>query len=321
MGFVVLLAVSTTNLRVGNARGRETDKRKKRRRKPQMEKTTTILGEGNFYQDIDISLILKEGSFIAGGRGTGKSTLGKWIAEKLLSCGVQVKVFDSSLTWVKNSSMPYTYRVKRFGNYLNYLPDISNVVFDLSRLTVSEIREFVNGVCAVDFQQQVELTDLGIEKPLVFIFEEVQNEVPTRSLKSNDYSELSRLICQGRNFQIGYVAICQKLQMVDSDLIEISGLRWWFKNEGDNTLRKIRNWLPKEYLWRIRDLKTGEAFKQFGTNVKLIKTKRFPTAIRPQRITFEKPKPIGVLEAIKRVFGGQKIEDRMPYLWSRRNTR
>ena len=54
-----------------------------------------------------ITEIMKTGCFISGGRGSGKSNLCFWIAEKLMMNNILVKVIDPTLTSRKNSSIPY----------------------------------------------------------------------------------------------------------------------------------------------------------------------------------------------------------------------
>ncbi len=58
---------------------------------------------------------------------------------------------------------------------------------------------------------------------------------------------------QGRNFGLGYIALTQRLASVDSNLVEISGLKYFGKTERDNNRRKAKAWLSTEYLDRARE--------------------------------------------------------------------
>ena len=87
---------------------------------------------------------------------------------------------------------------------------------------------------------------------------------------------------QSRNFGLSYIALTQRLASVDSNLVEISGLKFFGKTEGDNNRRKARAWLPKEYFNMAKDLKTGEFIQQYGSKITSEKTPLFQTQRKPQ---------------------------------------
>jgi len=243
-----------------------------------------------------IETILDECCFIAGGRKSGKTNLGILLVDQLLKNDVQVKVIDSSRQWLKRSSLPHYIKVQlsrnsRYGLFAIWdLPNVWNAVYDCSRLTTSELREFVQGMMQNDFREAVILDEQGVEVRACYILEECQNLIPNSALRSYSFQEISRFVSQGRNFGLSYIALTQRLASVDSNLVEISGLKYFGKTEGDNNRRKAKAWLPKEYLNKARDLKTGEFLQQYGSKITLEKVPLFQDLRKPQ-LYIEPPKP------------------------------
>ena len=215
-----------------------------------------------------IETIMKEGSIIVGGRGCGKSNLAKLIVKEALACRIAVKVIDSSLAW---KSFPLPKIKVRKGKVLCK----PNAIYDLSRLSVVEMREFVTAMITEDTMRAIDLTDLGVSVPLLYVLEEVQNLVFPNTLRMLKYQELSRFCTQGRNFNLSYLGITQRLSSVDVNLVEISGVKFWFKLEGENNLRKARAWLPKYNVWRLRELEVGHCYQQIGSSIDFIRVPLF----------------------------------------------
>ena len=243
-----------------------------------------------------VETILDECCFIAGGRKSGKTNLGILLVDQLLKSSVQVKVIDSSRQWLKRSSVPQYLKVAS-GGISSYglftvwdLPNVWNCIYDCSRLTTAQLREFVQGMMENDFQEAVISDEQGVRVKACYILEECQNLIPNSALRSYSFQEISRFVTQGRNFGLSYVALTQRLASVDSSLVEISGLKYFGKTEGDNNRRKAKAWLPKEYLNQARDLRTGEFLQQYGSKIALEKVPLFQSVRKPQAY-IEPPKP------------------------------
>lgn len=101
-----------------------------------------------------ISTIMREGCFVCGGRGGGKSNLAKLIVKQALACEIAVKIIDSSLAW-KDFPLP---KIKVRKGRVECRP---NAIYDLSRLSVIEMREFVKLMMTKDLQEAIYLTDMG----------------------------------------------------------------------------------------------------------------------------------------------------------------
>jgi len=258
-----------------------------------------------------VETLLDEGCFISGGRKSGKTNLGILLADKLLGNGVQVKVIDSSRQWLKRSSVPYyikvaSARVSSYGLFAIWdLPNVWNCIYDCSRLTTAQLREYVQGMMQHDFQEAVISDEKGFQVKACYVLEECQNLIPNSALRSYSFQEISRFVTQGRNFGLSYIALTQRLASVDSNLVEISGLKYFGKTEGDNNRRKARAWLPKEYLNMAKDLKTGEFLQQYGSKITSEKVPLFQSSRRPQPyIEPPKPKKASLLQRLARAVVG-----------------
>jgi len=192
-----------------------------------------------------IQRILDECCFISGGRKSGKTNLGILLVDQLLRNGVQVKIIDSSRQWLKRSSVP-TYikvvsaRASSYGLFAIWdLPNVWDCIYDCSRLTTRQLREFVSGMMQNDFQESVILDEQGVKVKACYVLEECQNLIPNSALRSYSFQEISRFVTQGRNFGLSYIALTQRLASVDSNLVEISGLKYFGKTEGDNNSARV----------------------------------------------------------------------------------
>ena len=142
-------------------------------------------------------------------------------------------------------------------------------------------------------------TNLGI-----LLVDQCLNLIPNSALRSYTFQEISRFVTQGRNFGLSYIALTQRLASVDSNLVEISGLKYFGKTEGDNNRRRAKAWLSKEYLDRARDLKTGEFLQQYGSKITFEKVPLFHSLGTPQPY-IEPRKPKGLIQRIKEAIKGE----------------
>jgi len=258
-----------------------------------------------------IEKILDECCFIAGGRKSGKTNLGILLVDQLLKNDVQIKVIDSSRQWIKRSSVPCYVKVPmaRLSRYSSFaiwdLPNVWDCIYDCSRLTTAQMREFVSGMMQIDFQEAVILDEQGVEVKACYVLEEYQNLIPNSALRSYSFQEISRFVTQGRNFGLSYIALTQRLASVDSNLVEISGLKYFGKTEGDNNRRKAKAWLPKDYLNKARDLKTGEFLHQYGSQITLEEVPLFQSRTRPKPyVEPQKPKKPNLITRMIRAIVG-----------------
>lgn len=224
-------------------------------------------GESRYSEDLEdfpVELIMKEGCFVVGGRGCGKTNLLKILVQRVICAKIEVKVIDMALAW-KNYPLP-----KMKVNDKSW-----NVIYDLSRCSVLEARDLVCRMMANDVQEAICLTDLGMKPKNLIVLEECHNLIPSHTLRTKRFMEISRAITQGRNFGLSFLASSQRLSSVDVNLVEISGVKYWFKLEGHRNLVKARYWLDKYTVWRLRELNVGECYLQIGSKIKLLEIPMF----------------------------------------------
>jgi len=229
---------------------------------------------------IDLNEALRSGVFIAGGKGTTKSNLGKIIAQKLMEKNVTVKVFDISRAWLK-SSIPYVYKITT-----NIRSDVNlyrSVIFDLSVLLPKDTKRFISLILAKEWDMQVRLTELQ-RKWIVYVFEEVQDLIPQGRLRSNEAQQVLRLFTTGRNYKMSYVAITQRPALTDTSVFELTFQKYFARMNGENDLRKVANYIGAK-AYDLEKLRIGEFFYDKGSETKWITTEEFKAKTKPQALT------------------------------------
>ena len=216
--------------------------------------------------------IMRYGAFVAGGRGSGKSNLLKLLVRECLRGKVEVKlkIFDPSLTW-KNFPLP---KLRVTSENLEVVSEW-NHIYDISRLSVLHARKFVSRMLSNDLQEAIAYTDIGKTQKGLIIIEEAQNIIPSHSLRSMKFAEISRFLTQGRNFDLSFVASTQRLASCDINLVEVSGIKYWFRMSGHRNIVKTRFWLSKYETWNLRNLEIGSCYLQCGSKIKLLKLPLF----------------------------------------------
>jgi len=202
-------------------------------------------------EDFPIKSILRECGFVIGGRGSGKTNLLKLVVEESLKQKIRVKVFDPTLAWK-------TFFLERIRVERNsWIPNLWNRTYDISRFSVLEARDFVSKMVSKDLEEAIISTDQGFRPRCLYVLEEAQNLVPSNSLRSFKFQDISRFVTQGRNFGLSFLCASQRLASVDINLVEISGVKYFFKLEGHRNLVKARYWLDKFHTWKLRELEIG----------------------------------------------------------------
>lgn len=150
-------------------------------------------------------------------RGVGKSDVAMKIVDKLNDDGVICIAFDSSLDWLKRSSISQYLTVKPNSDLP--IPE-QNMIFDLSMLTPMEQQKTVENFNKKLFEFQVLNNS---KKRYGLFYEESQNYFPLNALRSKRCQNSMRLLTVGRNFGISVCAISQFTATVDKELLKNSG--------------------------------------------------------------------------------------------------
>lgn len=168
----------------------------------------------------DYGRFMEDGAIVAGGKGSGKSTLCQSLVAGM-STRWLIRVFDLSRVW-ESSSISLSYE----GNPRDViLPRFTedSAVYDLSRLYVSQIQALVYNLLEREWQTQIRESQPA---PKVYVFEEGQIYFKPQTLRSKRAEEALRLITVGRNFACSYLAITQRPQTLDNTVWELCGQRY-----------------------------------------------------------------------------------------------
>jgi len=245
---------------------------------------------------IDIQEALRSGVFVSGGKGQCKSNLGITIADKMLKLGYTVKALDISQAWLK-SSIPYVYEVESV--FVPKLSTYQSVVYDLSKLTPKEIKNFIAKFLAKEWNQQIAIPEHK-RKWIIYVFEECQILTPQGSLRSNEAQQTLRLMSSGRNYNLGFIAITQRPALTDTSVFELTFQKYFARMNGENDVRKVSQYIGS-LAYDLEKLKLGEFMYDKGSVTKWITTKEFKPQTKPRKLsmpnlsipqtTQPKPKP------------------------------
>ena len=210
----------------------------------------------------DIETALTQGTTICGGRGCGKSTLAKQIVKQLQEHSVKIKVFDNSQAW-QNSSIETIIEVTPNAQVACF----DSAVYDLSRLIPTEHRKYIEQQVKADYYSAVNMPQAQREST-VFVFEECEI-VLGRSVSAI----MQQLISVGRNYRLSYLAIAQRLQRINTDLISLSNQLFIGRMHEQNDLRKISNWLSNTE--QLKSLELGDFIKYSNGKTELAHVQPF----------------------------------------------
>jgi len=188
--------------------------------------------------------ILKTGLVIVGGKATGKSNAGKVIASEIIRnqpLPIQVKIFDtcSNLRW---DFEPILYQTVDEKSRYFYDGD-EHVLFDINLIDETDILSFIEKVVYTDYLKQRERKEeLGghVDKWILYMVEEAQNEIGTYSLMRREGARVLKLFSEGRNFNQTFILIGQRLADVSTRAIERCNGYLFGRMTGDNDIAKLK---------------------------------------------------------------------------------
>jgi Mrp family chromosome partitioning ATPase len=104
--------------------------------------------------EFDVSEALKNGAYISGTTGSGKSDLAMYHAEAMIQAGVTVLVFDASQDWINRSSIPYYITIEP-NVHFQYELNGKSIIFDMSLLSSKQQKDIVKKICVDVWNHQV----------------------------------------------------------------------------------------------------------------------------------------------------------------------
>lgn len=188
-------------------------------------------------------------TFISGSRGTGKSDIAMYMVDQLKNEGITCVVFDSSLDWLKRSSISRYVRVQ---SYSVLEVPTKATIFDISLLTPLEQQKKVESFCKSLFESH-----LSSHKRFYVVFEESQLYFPLNSIRSKRFQNSARILAVGRNVGISLCAISQFPALIDKELIKNAQQIYIGCTAEPNTLNYWRGILGNKTV-KLKRLRNGE---------------------------------------------------------------
>jgi hypothetical protein len=198
----------------------------------------------------NVSEAMQTTTFISGSRGVGKSDVSMRIVDQLTSEGIICVAFDSSMDWLKRSSISRYVTIKPYSDLK--IPD-QNTIIDMSMLTPNQQQAIVERFCEKLFEHQI--TDMANKYYLVF--EESQLYFPLNSIRAKRYQYTTRVLTVGRNVNVSICAISQFPSLIDCELRKNAQQIYIGCTSEKNTLAYWKGMLGKN-ADQLKDLQNGE---------------------------------------------------------------
>jgi hypothetical protein len=208
---------------------------------------------------------LEKGTTIVGGRGCGKTNTAKQIVKKLQDHGYVIRVYDNSQAW-RQSSVKNLVMVTPNNNFEPVYSE--SYVFDISLLSIEDQKEFIETQISNDYYEAVAQSEAE-RTWRVYVFEEAE-----LTLGKNRSPTMLQFCSIGRNFKLSFVAVAQRFQMLNTDLISLSGQLYCGCFHEDNDLKKLKNWLGAE-TERLKKLELGQFAYYSDGKIELMQCDKF----------------------------------------------
>lgn len=196
--------------------------------------------------------ILKSGLVIVGGKGCGKSNAIKIIMSKIINKQIlsdmifRCKLFDTCANWrFKFENIPFIEVNERTDIY-NYLLEgemNDNILYDFQQDDVESIMQIVGESVRKDFKTNRIMKMMGggvIPYWSIYCIEEAQNILGSYSLNKDTGKFWLKAISEGRNFNMTYIFIGQRLSDISTKVTERANGYLFGKSISDNDRNKIR---------------------------------------------------------------------------------
>jgi len=214
--------------------------------------------------EVMLNGILKTGLVVVGGKNTGKSNAGKVISSEIIRnqpLPIQLKIFDtaSNLRW---DFEPILFQSIDERTRYFYDGD-EHILFDIALVDEIDILSFVERVILTDYYRmraRKELLGGHINKWILYLIEEAQNEIGSYSLMRREGMRLLKFFSEGRNFNQSYILIGQRLADVSTRAIERCSGYLFGKMTGDNDIAKLKRIVGRDSVI-VNDVKKLEVEK------------------------------------------------------------
>ena len=220
-------------------------------------------------------------TFISGSRGVGKSDVSMRIVDQLTSEGIICVAFDSSMDWLKRSSISRYVTIKPYSDLK--IPD-QNTIIDMSMLTPNQQQAIVERFCEKLFEHQI--NDMANKYYLVF--EESQLYFPLNSIRAKRYQYTTRVLTVGRNVGISLCAISQFPSLIDAELRKNAQQIYIGCTSEKNAVNYWRSILDKN-ADQLKNLQNGEFLYYCRNKLSKIQIEPYESNIQKHQINIPEP--------------------------------
>lgn len=231
---------------------------------------------------LDISECKRSNILISGTNSQGKSLCAMAICDKLMRHGFQIYAIDSTGIWKRKSSIPWYYQVSEAT--LRYVLPKRSMVFDVSRLTASYQREFLENILGEIWLRRLD----NYNKWLMIAIEEAH--LLMRNIRGKASENLLRFCSVGRNINTRVLGISPSFVGLDAEFRRLAQQRYHFKlpNES-NTKRRFCSIYSKDWYRVAKELDVGFCIYYLDERMKVVKIPYFQTSKVPQAYTEPEP--------------------------------
>jgi hypothetical protein len=247
-----------------------------------------------------IQEILDTGLIVVGSKKCGKSNASKILASEIIKNypNIQCRIFDSCQNWIHLFEPIVCQKIDGDTRYL-YTGDQS-VLYDIGLMDTEQIMESIGVLMQNDFNKQRLLKSVNrMDKWIVYFIEEAQNVLGTFSLSKTTGKLWIKVISEGRNFNMAFILIGQRMADISAKAIERAQGYLFGKTSGDNDRRKIKRivgdaiisehlegeeWIRRsgdEIVNEVPRLDTGEFIYFNGKNGRYMKFSEYPNKTTP----------------------------------------
>jgi hypothetical protein len=257
----------------------------------------------------DLNEAMQTTCFISGSRGIGKSDIAMYIVDRLTNEDIICIAFDSSMDWLKRSSISRYITVKPYSDLK--IPD-QNTIVDMSMLTPNQQQQCVERFCEKLFQHQIETE---CRTRFYVVFEESQIFFPLNSLRSKNTQNSMRLLTIGRNINTSICAISQFPSLIDCELRKNAQQIYIGTTSETNTVQYWKAMIGKN-AEQLKDLQNGEFLYYCRNKLSKIQIEPYENRTTKTRIAIPEPKPIEPLKTTPQTNNTQAISSLIvAFLW------
>jgi DNA helicase HerA-like ATPase len=223
---------------------------------------------------VDIEEAMRSGIFISGTSQCGKTTLAFHIAKKLIENDIIVFVVDPTQAWYKFRGFKRILRIFPLRQKQKIQWSDETTLFDVSRLNPFEQQQFIEAFCGCVMQVAI---NRSRRPKIIVVFEECHTAFYNGSMRAKRSRESVRLLTQGGNFSIRFIAITQFLSMCDKLLVKLAQQRYMGRTSEPNDLSYLSGIIGK-HIDELPYLERGQFLYSFNGQVTKIE-------VQPEKVT------------------------------------